>query len=150
MITMEKRRILMVCLGNICRSPLAHGILQQMADEQGLGWEIDSAGTGNWHVGQQPDKRSVRVAKAHGIDISMQRAQHFNENLFDRFDLIYVMDRNNYKDVLCLARNETDRRKVRLFLQDAEVPDPYWDDNQFEPVFSLIEDRCREIISSMG
>jgi protein-tyrosine phosphatase len=143
---MEKKKILMVCLGNICRSPLAHGILQHMANESGLDWEIDSAGTGNWHVGQQPDKRSIRVAKSHGIDISGQRAQHFNAALFDEYDLIYTMDRNNYRDVLKLARNETDRKKVHLFLADGEVPDPYWDDNEFEPVFLLIEARCKEII----
>ncbi|WP_316836712.1 low molecular weight protein-tyrosine-phosphatase [Pedobacter nutrimenti] len=143
---MEKKKILMVCLGNICRSPLAHGILQHLADECGLDWEIDSAGTGNWHVGQQPDKRSIRVAKSHGIDISGQRAQHFNAALFDEYDLIYVMDRNNHRDVLRLARNETDREKVRLFLADGEVPDPYWDDNEFEPVFLLIEERCKAII----
>lgn len=136
----------MVCLGNICRSPLAHGILQHMADESGLDWEIDSAGTGNWHVGQQPDKRSIQVAKSHGIDISEQRAQHFNAALFDEYDLIYVMDRNNSKDVLRLARNEADRKKVELFLPDGEVPDPYWDDNEFEPVFLLIEERCKDII----
>jgi len=143
---MEKKKILMVCLGNICRSSLAHGILQHMADECGLGWEIDSAGTGNWHVGQQPDKRSIRVAKSHGIDISGQRAQHFNAGLFDEYDLIYTMDRNNYRDVLRLARNETDRKKVQLFLPNGEVPDPYWDDNEFEPVFLLIEERCKGII----
>lgn len=136
----------MVCLGNICRSPLAHGILQHMANESGLDWEIDSAGTGNWHVGQQPDKRSIRVAKSHGIDISGQRAQHFNAALFDEYDLIYTMDRNNYRDVLRLARNQTDRKKVHLFLADGEVPDPYWDDNEFEPVFLLIAERCKDII----
>lgn len=136
----------MVCLGNICRSPLAHGILQHLANKNGLDWEVDSAGTGNWHVGQQPDKRSVRVARSNGIDISTQKAQHFTARLFESYDLIYVMDRSNYRDVLNLARNETDRKKVQLFLEDAEVPDPYWDDNQFEAVFNLIEARCKEIV----
>ncbi|PYF72820.1 low molecular weight protein-tyrosine-phosphatase [Pedobacter nutrimenti] len=139
-------KILMVCLGNICRSPLAHGILQHMADQKGLNWEIDSAGTGNWHVGQQPDKRSVKVARSHHIDISNQRAQHFNAGLFDAFDRIYVMDKNNLRDVLQQARTDAEREKVQLFLPGAEVPDPYWEDDQFEPVFCLIEERCRTIV----
>lgn len=143
---MKTMKILMVCLGNICRSPLAHGLLQQLSDEKGLKWTVDSAGTGNWHVGQQPDKRSIRIAKMNGIDISNQKAQHFTKNLFDAYDLIYVMDRSNYRDVLTLARNDSDRKKVRLFLGEAEVPDPYWNDHQFEPVFELIKERCRVIV----
>lgn len=117
-----------------------------MADQKGLNWEIDSAGTGNWHVGQQPDKRSVKVARSHHIDISNQRAQHFNAGLFDAFDRIYVMDKNNLRDVLQQARTDAEREKVQLFLPGAEVPDPYWEDDQFEPVFCLIEERCRTIV----
>lgn len=139
-------KILMVCLGNICRSPLAHGVLQHYAMQKGLPWEVDSAGTGDWHIGQAPDRRSVAVAQKYGIDISTQRAQWFEPHLFDRFDQIFVMDRNNLRDVLAQARNAADKAKVQLFLADGEVPDPYYDDNLFEPVYRLIADRCEEIV----
>jgi protein-tyrosine phosphatase len=92
-------KILMVCLGNICRSPLAHGILEHLVIQKGLNWEIDSAGTGNWHVGQQPDHRSIAVAEKYGIDISGQCCRQFEVSDFDRFDHIFVMDRNNLEDV---------------------------------------------------
>lgn len=140
-------RILMVCLGNICRSPLAHGIMQDLVDKEGVDWVVDSAGTGDWHVGHAPDRRSVRVAKRYGIDISGQRAQHFVPALFDVFDRIYVMDRNNYRDVLRLASTEEHRSKVSLFLDDEEVPDPYYDDALFEPVYQMVEQRCLELFT---
>lgn len=136
----------MVCLGNICRSPLAHGILQQMADADQLGWVIDSAGTGNWHVGQAPDRRSISIAKAYGVDISSQAAQHFNAELFDQYELIYAMDKQNLKDILAQARDQHDHAKVRLFLSDSEVPDPYYDDALFDPVYQLIAQRAGELI----
>lgn len=143
-------RILMVCLGNICRSPLAHGVMQHLADKAGLNWEIDSAGTGNWHVGEAPDRRAIAVAKSHGIDISGQRAQHFNATLFDAYDHIFVMDRANYRDVLRLAQNEAQRAKVQLFLGDREVPDPYYDNALFEPVYAKVEARCRALLDELG
>ena len=143
-------KILMVCLGNICRSPLAHGILQHIADINNLGWEVDSAGTGDWHVGQCPDRRSIAVAKKYGVDISTQKAQHFTTALFDRYDRIFVMDRNNYKDVLRLAQNEEQRAKVSLFLDDDIVPDPYYDDALFEPVYSMVEKRCQQLIEQLS
>lgn len=136
----------MVCLGNICRSPLAEGIMRHLAHEYGLDWHIDSAGTGNWHVGEGPDRRSTRTAHNHGIDISTQVCRLFKVSDFDAFDLILVMDRNNLSDILAIARNEEDAKKVRLLLGDKIVPDPYYDDSQFEPVFQLIEHGCREII----
>jgi protein-tyrosine phosphatase len=139
-------KILMVCLGNICRSPLAEGIMQHLAKENGLDWHIDSAGTGNWHVGEGPDHRSTRTAQEHGIDISQQVCRQFNVNDFDDFDQIFVMDSNNFSDIIALARNEEDIKKVKLLLGDKIVPDPYYDDKQFEPVFNLIEEGCREII----
>lgn len=142
-------KILMVCLGNICRSPLAHGIMEQMASEQGLDWEVDSAGTGNWHVGEAPDRRSIRTARAHGIDISNQVCRLFKISDFDIYDHILVMDRNNLSDILAMARNEQDAQKVRLLLGDKIVPDPYYDDSQFEPVFGLIEEGCRAIIEKL-
>ncbi len=143
-------RILMVCLGNICRSPLAHGILEHMATEQGLDWEVDSAGTGNWHVGEGPDRRSTRTAREHGIDISKQVCRQFDVGDFDEFDYIFVMDKNNLSDVLAKARNQQDKEKVKLLLGDKIVPDPYYDDNQFEPVFKMIEEGCRVIIKQLA
>lgn len=140
-------KILMVCLGNICRSPLAEGIMRHLAEEQNLNWEIASAGTGDWHVNQPADKRSITVARNFGYDISKQRARHFNKAMFDDFDHILVMDQNNLKDVLKLASNDAQRSKVKLFLPDgSEVTDPYFDDRLFEPVFLEIEERCRQLI----
>ncbi len=140
----------MVCLGNICRSPLAHGIMAHMVREAGLDWEIDSAGTGDWHVGHAPDHRSIAVAKTNGIDISEQRAQFFVPDLFEKYDRIFVMDRNNYKDVLALSTSEEHSGKVSLFLDDDIVPDPYYDSDQFEPVFRMIEARCRILIDELN
>lgn len=139
----------MVCLGNICRSPLAHGVMQHLVEEEGLDWEIDSAGTGDWHVGQQPDRRSIAVAKKYGVDITYQRAQCFQTDFFERYDHIYVMDNNNFRDVTALAKREEDKAKVRMFLQQDIVPDPYYDENQFEPVYNMIEKRCRELIREL-
>ncbi len=143
-------KILMVCLGNICRSPLAHGILQHMVLDKGLGWTVDSAGTGDWHVGHAPDYRSIAVAKRNGVDISGQRAQHFTEMLFEDYDLILVMDRQNYKDVIGLARNTEQKDKVRLFLKDDVVPDPYFDDMLFDPVYQMVEKRCKELLQELS
>jgi len=143
-------KILMVCLGNICRSPLAHGILEYMVSENGLTWEIDSAGTGDWHVGHAPDKRSVQVAKERGIDISKQRAQLFDPSFFSIYDRILVMDRQNYKDVVSMAKSEDEKKKVSLFLDNDIVPDPYYDSNMFIPVFELIESRCKQLIKDLA
>jgi protein-tyrosine phosphatase len=139
-------KILMVCLGNICRSPLAEGIMQHLAKQEGLDWEIDSAGTGNWHVGQGPDRRSVRVAHTYGIDISKQVCRLFRQSDYDTFDHILVMDKSNLANVLAFARNDTDRKKVELLLGDKAVPDPYHDDAQFDPIFKLIEQGCKDFI----
>lgn len=136
----------MVCLGNICRSPLAEGVMRHLVNEAHLGWEIASAGTGNWHVGQAPDRRSIAIAQSFGYDIAAQRARHFSEAMFEQFDHILVMDRNNLRDVLKLAKTATQRQKVKLFLNDDEVPDPYYDNALFEPVCAQIEQRCKELI----
>jgi protein-tyrosine phosphatase len=143
-------KILMVCLGNICRSPLAHGIMEQMAAERGLDWEVESAGTGNWHVGEAPDRRSIRTARAHGIDISGQVCRLFRVSDFNHYDHIFVMDRNNLSDILAMAPDEAAAAKVQLLLGDKIVPDPYYDDSQFEPVFKMIEAGCREIITELS
>ncbi|OMP29802.1 low molecular weight protein-tyrosine-phosphatase [Mangrovimonas sp. DI 80] len=148
-------RILMVCLGNICRSPLAHGILEsKLPDDL---FYVDSAGTSNYHIGQQPDRRSIAVARLHGIDISHQAGRQFSKNDFDAFDIIYAMDQDNYNDIVRLARTEDDIAKVRKIL-DADtnissknVPDPYYGDmSDFEHVFALLDTVCQEIADQLN
>ncbi|MCB0515427.1 MAG: low molecular weight protein-tyrosine-phosphatase [Chitinophagales bacterium] len=146
-------KILMVCLGNICRSPMAEGILRQKIKEKNLAWQVDSCGTGSWHVGQTPDTRAQATAQNHQIDISMLRARQFSVKDFDDFDLIFAMDTSNYNDVRRLARNETDKEKVKMILnesfpkQNRAVPDPYYGgDHGFEQVFLLLDDACDAII----
>lgn len=140
----------MVCLGNICRSPLAEGIMQDLSDKSKLGWEIDSAGTGNWHVGEGPDRRSTREARNRGVDISKQVCRHFRASDFDNFDHIFVMDKNNLKDVLALAPDKQAANKVKLLLGDKEVPDPYYDDTRFAPVFDMILEGCKQIVKQLS
>ncbi len=137
-------RILMVCLGNICRSPLAHGILESKLNTSKF--YVDSAGTAAYHVGHQPDRRSIKVAKNNNIDISRQTARQFKASDFDKFDYIYAMDASNYTNIISLARNNSDIGKVKLFLEEnpnisnKNVPDPYYGDmSDFEYVFDLIE-----------
>ena len=138
----------MVCLGNICRSPLAEGILRHLATDKGLQWEIDSAGTGSWHVGDPPDKRSVAVARRHGIDISGLRGRQFQSADFAAFDRIFVMDLDNYRDVLRKAHTDADKAKVQLLLDDQQpVPDPWYDDALFEPVYNMIYKACEKIVN---
>lgn len=144
-------KILMVCLGNICRSPLAEGILQsKLPREQFL---IDSAGTGGWHVGQKPDKRSIQTAKQRGLDITRQRGRQIQITDFETFDYIYVMDNSNYKNVIALAPTEEAKSKVQMILnelfpnENVDVPDPYYGgQNGFEQVFDMLDDAC-EIIA---
>jgi protein-tyrosine phosphatase len=143
-------KILMVCLGNICRSPLAHGILEHLVKEKKLNWEIDSAGTGNWHIGEKPDRRSIAVAQKYGVDITNQSCRQFDITDFEKYDHILTMDQNNLSDVISLANGDDGVEKVRLFLKNGIVPDPYHDDNQFEPVYLMIEKRCKEIITELG
>lgn len=140
-------KILMVCLGNICRSPLAEGILaSKLSKEQFL---VDSAGTGNWHVGNAPDKRSIQVAKNHQVAIHQQKARQFKVSDFDTFDHIFVMDLQNYQDVVKLAPTPTHASKVKLLLdalfpgEKVEVPDPYYGtERDFEQVYQLIDNTC--------
>lgn len=142
-------KILMVCLGNICRSPLAHGILQSKLPDSFI---VDSAGTGNYHIGSPPDSRSISVAKKHGINISTQKCRQFKVSDFDRFDIIYVMDSSNYNNVVNLARDSKDVSKVKLILEEiktdisSEVPDPYYGDiTDFEYVFNVLNEACEQI-----
>lgn len=146
-------KILMVCLGNICRSPLAEGILTHKAREAGLNWTVDSAGTGHWHAGDRPDRRSISTAYEHGIDISGQRARQFQLADFDRFDRIFVMDTQNLRDVLRQAQSPAHREKVALIRdlthpgQNQNVPDPYYDDDGFEDVFQMLDAACDAFIA---
>jgi len=143
-------KILMVCLGNICRSPLAHGILEsKLPSNQFL---VDSAGTANYHIGEAPDRRSIAVAKRYGIDISQQRGQQFKTSFFDVYDYIYVMDEHNYENVIALARNSSDISKVKLIMEEDTsikikyVPDPYYgNESGFEYVFNLLNQVCDKI-----
>ena len=142
-------KILMVCLGNICRSPIAEGVMQHLADERGLDWQVDSAGTGGWHVGEGPDRRSVRAAGNHGIDISRQVCRKISKSDFEEFDHIFVMDKSNLHDVTAMATDDAAKAKVELLLGDKEVPDPYYDDTLFEPVFRMVEDGCKAILARL-
>lgn len=138
--------ILMVCLGNICRSPLAEGIMRSKLGKEHF---VDSAGTGSWHVGQAPDKRSIAVAKKYGIEISHLRARQFQVKDFDEFDYILAMDSSNYRDILSLARSEEDRMKVRLILHDQDVPDPYYGgEDGFELVYQLLDEAVDDFIEN--
>ena len=146
----------MVCLGNICRSPLAEGILRHKVRDAGLDWKVDSAGTGAWHIGNPPDPRSVAEAQRRGLDISGQRARQFQRSDFDEFDHILVMDSSNYQNVLKLARTEADREKVELVMNydrpgyNQAVPDPYWDDDGFAKVYDLLDRACTRVVDSLS
>jgi protein-tyrosine phosphatase len=140
----------MVCLGNICRSPLAEGILKSKVDSSKV--YVDSAGTGHWHVGDEPDKRSIAIGKKHNLDISQQRGRQFSPKDFENFDLIYVMDNSNKENVLALAENDSQREKVKLILneifpnENVDVPDPYYGgETGFENVFKMLDEACNQI-----
>ena len=141
--------MLMVCLGNICRSPLAEGIMKREMSRNDLEGFVDSAGTSGWHQGEAPDTRSVDMAAKHGIDISQQTSRKITSGDLDEFDIIYVMDNQNYRDVMQLCINEKQRGKIRRLLDQeidktAQVPDPYFEGG-FEHVYNLIESACRRI-----
>lgn len=146
----------MVCLGNICRSPMAEGILQDKADAAGLNVDVDSCGTGGWHVGEAPDNRAQATMTAKGIDISGLRARQFSGRDFDKFDLIYAMDQSNYNDVRRMANTPEDESKVRMILNESNpnsnmpVPDPYYGgDDGFEQVYQLLDEACDRIVERL-
>ena len=141
----------MVCLGNICRSPLAEGILASKVNPDYI--FVDSAGTAAYHVGNLPDSRSIDVARKYGIDITYQRARKFETQDFDNFDEIFVMDESNYQNVLLKARNPKNQEKVKMILNESQpnsnksVPDPYYGGKDgFENVFQMLDEAC-EIIA---
>lgn len=146
-------KILMVCLGNICRSPLAEGIMRSKLSNDFI---VDSAGTGGWHAGELPDKRSISTAKNRGLDITSQRARQFKISDFETFDYIYVMDNSNYKDVMALTPNDEAKSKVKLILnelfpnENVDVPDPYYGGQDgFENVFDMLNEACDVIAGKL-
>ena len=146
-------RVLVVCLGNICRSPLAEGILRAKVEENGLDWKIDSAGTGSWHENELPDKRSIDIAKKHGIDITKQRARKIRKEDFDKFDLILPMDTSNRDDLYEMTSTMEQRNKIRLIMdvvypnKNISVPDPYHgNESDYERVFDMLVPACEKII----
>jgi len=147
-------RILMVCLGNICRSPLAHGSLQSKLPKELF--YVDSAGTAAYHTGKKPDYRSIQVAKDNRLDISTQSARQFKISDFDMFDYIYAMDQSNYTNIISFARTHTDIKKVKLFLEinssiaNKNVPDPYYGElSDFKHVYDLINDTCDQLVTML-
>jgi len=147
-----KYKVLMVCLGNICRSPLAEGILQSKVDPKSI--FVDSAGTGRYHIGNPPDPRSIAVALKYGLNIEKQRCRQFRKADFKKFDVIYAMDSNNYKNIVALADSQKEIVKVKLILEEVnlpqtEVPDPYWDDDGFEKIYHLLDTACEAVANKL-
>jgi protein-tyrosine phosphatase len=148
-------RILMVCLGNICRSPLAEGIMSYHAKAAGLNWEVDSAGTGGWHIGAEPHPLSQKVAGLNGIDISKQKSRVFTEEDMHSFDRIFVMDKTNYNAVKTLSGPSWNPDKVDLLLnlsepgKNKEVPDPWTEDEEkYHDDFSMINQACKTFVEN--
>ncbi|WP_246118469.1 low molecular weight protein-tyrosine-phosphatase [Apibacter muscae] len=147
-------KILMVCLGNICRSPMAEGILRSKLPENFI---VDSAGIADYHVNDKPDKRAIEICKEHNIDISHLKGRQFLPSDFDDFDLIYVMDHANFGDIIFKARKEADKKKVRMILSDVyenqkqqSIPDPYYgDENDFKKVFQQLDLACTSIAEKL-
>ena len=145
-------KILMVCLGNICRSPLAEGIMADKISKLKLMWTVDSAGTSGWHNGEKPDQRAIEVAKSHGINIVNQSSRMLSAQDLDEFDLILAMDSSNYQNILKLVTNKVQEEKIKLILnyvypnENRAVPDPYYD-NSFEKVFQLLDLATDKIIA---
>lgn len=146
----------MVCLGNICRSPMAQGILEDKIEKEGLDVEVDSAATSDYHIGDSPDPRAVRKMKEHNIDISNYRGRQIQPIDFEKFDRIYVMDSSNYENTIKVARKDTDQEKVNMILNtvhpgsNRSVPDPYFgEEDGFEEVYQMLDEACDVIIEDI-
>lgn len=144
----------MVCLGNICRSPVADGILKQKAKTAGIPLEIDSCGTAAYHIGEAPDRRSQANALQNGLDISMLIARQLKAEDLSYYDRIYCMDKSNLKNTLALAKSEKEKRKIKLILDhtlaagNSDVPDPYYGEGDgFQKVYDLLDTACEAIIN---
>jgi protein-tyrosine phosphatase len=149
-------KILMVCLGNICRSPIAEGILKNKLIENGIQADVDSAGVLSYHSGETPDRRAVEISKQFNIDISDQHARQFRNSDFEEFDLIFTMDKPVHTEITRRATNSEQLKKVKLFLEfsgfagNCEVPDPYYGGKDgFEKVFRLIDEACEKLIDKL-
>lgn len=144
------QKVLMVCLGNICRSPVAEGIMKQKAIDYGIEIFVDSAGTSGWHEGSAPDERSSSNALKHGIDIRSQKSRPFKKEDFEKFDLIFAMDHSNYNNLVNICP-VPHLNKVKMILNESHpgknkaVPDPYYTTDGFEEVFQLLDEACETI-----
>jgi protein-tyrosine phosphatase len=148
-----RMKILMVCLGNICRSPMAEGILQEKARAAGLNWQVDSAGTNGYHTGEPPHRHSIKVSAVNGIDISNQRSRRFTASDMAAYDLIYAMAEDVLEEMKRIAGSAFDDKKVKLFLQEQypgelkDVPDPwYGEEDGYHETFAIINTNCDHII----
>lgn len=145
-------KILMICLGNICRSPMAEGIMKAKIKEHKLKWKVDSAGTSSWHAGDKPDKRAIATSKANGVDISDQRSRAFTPSDFSEFNVIFVMDESNQRDIVEMALTERQGKRVKLLLEYAEmdmksVPDPFYGEEKgFQATFDLLNEACEKAL----
>ncbi len=150
-------KFLFVCLGNICRSPIAHGLLKHKADKLGLNWSVDSAGTSDWHAGELPNEKSIKVMNEHGIDITYQRSRLFTKYDLQDFDIIYVMDESNFANVVNMASSDEERAKVKMIMNEVKegkneaVPDPWGlSQQQYEEVYAMLDLATDKIIERLA
>ena len=145
-------KILMVCLGNICRSPIAEGIMQHKIRKNNLNWEVASCGTGSWHVGELADNGARKIMQKKNMDISQHRAKQFHYTFFNDYDLILAMDASNYRDLMLQAKDESEKNKVRIIMnlvypeQNIGIPDPYYDHEKYTDVFNMLDAACDKVI----
>jgi protein-tyrosine phosphatase len=145
----ERRSILFVCTGNICRSPTAEAVFRSLCNDKGIELRIESAGLGDWHIGDPPDERAQRHARNRGYDLSAQRARQVRARDFEEFDLVLAMDRGHLHALQRMSPRHH-HAKIRLFVQDCDVPDPYYGGAEgFERVLDMVEERCRALLEEI-